>query len=127
MTHFRQTAIALAVAMIAGAGAAHAQTTVIKREPVQTETVVTTQPVQLAPVQRETIYRMIVRDQVVQAPATIEYRIGARVPPTAHLYVMPHDVVATVPAVSAYRYMVVNNRVVLVDPATSEVVAELGE
>jgi hypothetical protein len=82
---------------------------------------------QLTPVQRQTIYRTIVREPVTQAPPTIEYRIGTRVPPTAHLYVMPHDVVATVPAVRSYRYMVVNNRVVLVDPATSEVVAEVGE
>jgi hypothetical protein len=126
MTHFRQMTIALA--LVAAGGAAHAQTTVITREPVQSETVVTTaQPMQLTPVQRQTIYRTIVREPVVQAPPTIEYRIGTRVPPTAHLYVMPRDVVATVPAVRSYRYMVVNNRVVLVDPATSQVVAELGE
>jgi hypothetical protein len=29
-----------------------------------------------------------------------------------------------VPAVKAYKYMVVNDRLVLVDPATSQVVAE---
>lgn len=126
MTHFHHAAIALA--LIAGAGAASAQTTVITREPVQTETVVTSPTVQLTPVQRQTIYRTIVREPVVEAPPpTVEYRIGTRVPATAHLYVMPHDVVATVPAVRSYRYMVVNHHVVLVDPVTSEVVAELGE
>jgi len=46
MTHFRQTSLlaAIAVALLAGAATANAQTTVITREPVQTETVVTTQP-----------------------------------------------------------------------------------
>lgn len=125
MTRIHHAAVALA--LIAGAGAANAQTTVITREPVQSETVITTQPVQLTPVQRQTIYRTIVREPVVQAPATVQYRIGARVPPTEHLYVMPHDVAVAVPAVRTYRYMVVNNQVVLVDPATSEVVAELGD
>jgi hypothetical protein len=32
-----------------------------------------------------------------------------------------------VPAVRTYKYMVVNHRVVLVDPATSEVVADLAD
>jgi len=125
MTRIHHAAVALA--LIAGAGAANAQTTVITREPVQSETVVTTQPVQLTPVQRQTIYRTIVREPVVQAPATVQYRIGTRVPPTERLYVMPHDVAVAVPAVRTYRYMVVNSQVVLVDPATSEVVAELGD
>jgi hypothetical protein len=40
---------------------------------------------------------------------------------------MPEAVVVEVPAIRTYRYMVVNNRVVLVDPATSTVVAEITE
>jgi uncharacterized protein DUF1236 len=36
---------------------------------------------------------------------------------------MPRDVVVEVPAIRTYKYARVNNRVVLVDPATSEVVA----
>ena len=40
MTHFRQ--MALALALVIGGGAAYAQTTIITREPVQAETVVTT-------------------------------------------------------------------------------------
>ena len=48
-----------------------------------------------------------------------------RVPPTARLYTVPQSVAVEVPAVRTYKYMVVNHRVVLVDPATSEVVAEL--
>ena len=125
MTHFRHAAIA--AVLLASAGAASAQTTVITREPVQTQTrtVVTTEPLQLTPVQRQTVYRTIVRERVQPAQPTVEYRVGMRVPQTAQLYTVPEPVAVEVPAVRPYRYMVVNNRVVLVDPATSEVVAEL--
>jgi hypothetical protein len=123
MTHFRHAAIA--AALIAGAGTAYAQTTVITREPVQTQTVVTTEPLQLTPVQRQTVYRTIVREPVQVVHPTVEYRVGMRVPETAPLYAVPEPVAVEVPAIRSYKYMVVNDRVVLVDPVTSEVVAEL--
>ena len=111
--------------VLAGASAASAQTTVITREPVESRTVVTTEPLQLTPVQRRTIYRTIVRERVAPAQPTIEYRVGARVPDSVQLYAVPQEVAVEVPAIRSYKYMVVNNRVVLVDPATSEVVAEV--
>ena len=122
MTHFRHAAIA--AALIASATPANAQTTVITREPVQTETIVTEGPLQLTPVQRQTIYRTIVRERVRPAQPTIEYRVGMRVPPTAQVYTVPEAVAVEVPAIKTYKYMMVNNRVVLIDPATSEVVDE---
>ena len=57
----------------------------------------------------------------------VEYRVGARVPSTATLYPVPQEVAVEVPAVQNYRYMVINNRAWLVDPATSEIVAEVDE
>jgi hypothetical protein len=45
--------------------------------------------------------------------------------PTAQLYAVPQTVAVEVPAIQSYKYMMVNGRVVLVDPSTSEVVAEL--
>jgi len=123
MTYFRHAMIV--AALTAGAGAASAQTTVITREPVESRTVVTTGPLQLTPVQRQTIYRTIVRERVARAPATVEYRVGARVPESVQLYSVPQAVAVEVPAIQAYKYMVVNDRVVLIDPATSEVVAEV--
>ena len=127
MTHFRQTAILATIAapLIVGATMATAQTTVITREPVQTQTIVTEQPLQLTPVQRQTIYRTIVRERVLPAHPTVEYRVGMRVPPTAQIYTVPETVAVEVPAIKTYKYMMVNNRVVLVDPATSEVVEEI--
>jgi len=123
MTYFRHAAILSVLA--AGTTAASAQTTVITREPVESQTVVTTEPLQLTPVQRRTIYRTIVRDRVVPAEPTIEYRVGARVPDSVRLYSVPREVAIKVPTIRSYKYMVVNNRVVLVDPATSQVIEEV--
>lgn len=126
MTYFRHAAIA--AALLAGAGSASAQTTVITREPVETRTVVTTEPLELTPVQRQTIYRTIVREPAEAVPPpVVEYRVGTRVPAAARLYTVPREVAVEVPAIRGYRYMRVNNRVVLVDPATSEVVADFGD
>ena len=123
MIYFRHAAI-LAV-LATGTTAASAQTTVITREPVESRTVVTTEPLQLTPVQRRTVYRTIVRGRVVPAEPTIEYRVGARVPDRVQLYSVPQEVAVEVPAIRSYKYMVVNNRVVLVDPVTSQVVDEV--
>jgi hypothetical protein len=125
MTHFRHAAF-LAV-LLTGASAASAQTTVITREPAESRTVVTNEPLRLTPVQRQTIYRTIVRERVNPAQPTVEYRVGTRVPESVQLYSVPQEIAVEVPAIRSYRYMVVNNRVVLIDPATSEVVDELAE
>jgi hypothetical protein len=118
--------------------AANAQTTIIT-EPappvaVAPPAVVATDPVVLTPVQRRVIYRTIVQQPVVQrqvtvgaAPPVVEYRVGARVPASATLYPVPREVAVEVPAVSNYRYTVVNNRAWLVDPASDEIVAEIAE
>jgi hypothetical protein len=118
-----------ALALLAGTAAASAQTTVITTEPAQTRTVVTTgQPLVLTPAQRQIIYRDIAHERVTTgAPGTVAYSVGTRVPGSATLYEMPQAVAVEVPAVKQYRYMVVNGHVVLVDPATSEVVAELSD
>jgi hypothetical protein len=125
MTYFRHAAIM--AALLASAATASAQTTVITREPVESRAVVTTEPLQLSPVQRRTIYRTIVRERVAPARPTVEYRVGTRVPESVQLYSVPQEVAVEVPAIRSYKYMVVNDRVVLIDPATSEVVAELAD
>ena len=53
------------------------------------------------------------------------FAVGSRVPPSVRLAPLPAAVVAEVPAVQPYRYMVFNNRVLLVDPVTSIVVADV--
>jgi hypothetical protein len=126
MFHVRHAVVA--ATLLASAGVANAQTTIITREPAQPRTVVTTeQPLQLTPVQRQTIYRTIVRERVAAPPPAVEYRVGTRVPESVQLYSVPQAVAVEVPAIKRYKYMVVNDQVVLVDPATSEVVAELAD
>ncbi len=87
----------------------------------------TTAPLQLTPVQRQTVYRTIVRERVAAPRGTVEYRVGTRIPANAPLYAVPQEVAVEVPAIRSYKYMVVNGQVLLVDPATSEVVAELAD
>ncbi|MBV9953970.1 MAG: DUF1236 domain-containing protein [Pseudolabrys sp.] len=124
MTYFRR--VAMTTALVLGtAGVAFAQTTIITREPATTQTVVTSQPLQLTPVQRQRIYTTVTRQAVAPATATVQYQIGMRVPESTQLYALPDDVLVEVPTVRNYRYVVVNNRVWLVDPASSEIVAEV--
>jgi hypothetical protein len=134
-----------ACVLIASAGIASAQTTIITREPVQTETVITRgapppmvverrapvvvehQRLVLTPVQRRTIYRTIVRDRATVATTGSAVEIGARIPAETRLYEVPQTLAVEVPAIQRYRYMVINDRVLLVDPATSTVAAEIAD
>jgi Protein of unknown function (DUF1236) len=119
---------ALVLALCASAGAVHAQTTIITEEPGAR---VITRPaaIELTPTQRTVIYRTIVRERTaaVPLPAGVEFRIGARIPEAVTLQTVPDTVAVEVPTIRSYRYMVINNRVWLVDPATSTVVAEVVE
>ena len=110
------------------------------------------QPLALTPAQRTTIYRTIipqgrgrgpiVKEKIVTesvAPAPVarervvprvgvdyaDYVVGSRVANSYALAPLPQAVVTTVPAVRSYRYMVINNRLLLVDPATGIVMADV--
>jgi hypothetical protein len=118
------------------------------------EPAVSAPPVALTPAQRTTIYRTIIpqgrgrepivrerivtesvapvaRERIVNPPAAsasaYAYGVGSRVGDAYALAPMPRAVAATVPAVRPYRYMVINNRLLLVDPATGIVVAEVND
>jgi hypothetical protein len=51
--------------------------------------------------------------------------VGARIPPSVPLVAVPDPIVARIPATRDYSYAVIDNRVFLVDPATSLIVAEI--
>ena len=72
MTHFHHAAIVSA--LLASVGAVNAQTTVITREPVESRTVVTTEPLQLTPVQRQafssTLFRMKLQSRCLPSGPT---------------------------------------------------------
>jgi hypothetical protein len=120
-------------------------------EPRAYEPAVAAPPLALTPAQRTTIYRTIipqgrgrgpiVRERIVTEsvapapvvrersvnppPASAYAAVGSRVSDAYALAPMPQSVVATVPSVRSYRYTVINNRLLLVDPATGIVVAEV--
>ena len=122
-------------------------------EPRAYEPVVAAPPLALTPAQRTTIYRTIipqgrgrgpiVRERIVTEsvapapavrersvnppPASAYAAVGSRVSDAYALAPMPQSVVTTVPAVRSYRYTVINNRLLLVDPATGIVVAEVAD
>jgi hypothetical protein len=59
------------------------------------------------------------------APDAYAYAVGSRVPATVRLAPIPPAIVAEVPAVRPYRYMRYFDRVLLIDPVTSTVVADV--
>ena len=114
-----KTVFGCAAALLITTTAANAQTTIIERD---NPSVVTRERIELTPAQRTTIYRTVTRARVRAAEPGFAVRLGARVPQAVELSEIPTAVIEEVPTVRRYRYMVVNNEVVLVDPITSEVV-----
>ncbi|MGZ8367358.1 MAG: DUF1236 domain-containing protein [Rhodoplanes sp.] len=104
-------------------------------------------PLALRPAQREIVYRTIVRERVYAPPAVVQggyavapvgyvaspyvatnavaYAVGAPVPQRVALVAVPQTLTVQVPVTRGYRYAVVNNRVLLVDPATNIIVADV--
>jgi hypothetical protein len=102
----------------------------IVREQIVTESVapapVVREPIAPAPVVRERIAPApVVRERIAPAGSAYAYGVGTRVGDADALAPMPQAVVSSVPAVRSYRYMVINSRLLLVDPATGIVVAEV--
>ncbi len=70
----------------------------------------------------------ITRDRVVTTAATapaVSYRVGSVLPPTVPMYAMPRQVVYEAPALQGYTYAPVGNQVLVVEPASNTIVAEL--
>jgi hypothetical protein len=110
--------------------------------PIVRERIVRERVIPPAPVMRERIvrapeydydhydrdYSVGVREPVGPQPSYgYNYRVGAPVPAATELYSVPPRIGAQVPAIRNYRYTVVDNRVLLVDPTTNVVVDEIYE
>jgi hypothetical protein len=119
ISHARNAALILA--LVAAAPVAMAQTTI-------TTTTETRGPVRLSPEQRTTVYRSVTRERhvapgaVVRPGPVVRYEVGAPVGRDVELYDFPQDTYVEVPTLKRYRYVYVNNQLVLVDPETSQVV-----
>jgi hypothetical protein len=84
---------------------------------------ITSQKVQLSPAQKTAIFNAVSKDKSkIVAPGNFRASIGAQVPASIELYALPPDAVANAQAASSYRYTMVNNQVVLVDPLTMQVI-----
>lgn len=119
----------------------------VEREPRPAARVRTARaPLALRPAEREVIYRTIVRERVyapsavgayavapavqtvgyaVSPYAAAGYSVGVAVPQTVTLATIPYTLAVQVPVIRGYQYVIVNNRLLLVDPATSIVVADV--
>lgn len=117
-----------ALALVLLPASAIAQTTI-------TTTTETRGPSVLNPEQRTVIYRTITEERrvapgpvVVPSPGpAVRYEVGAPVPREAVVSDFPEDAYIEMPELRRYRYVYVNNRLVLVDPATSRVVDVIAE
>jgi hypothetical protein len=52
--------------------------------------------------------------------------VGADVPPMIELYALPDDAAAAAPAVKLYKYTMVDDKVVVVDPIKMRIVDVIG-
>jgi Protein of unknown function (DUF1236) len=80
----------------------------------------------LSPAQRTAIYDRVSKDKSKVAPKDFSPVIGADVPPMIELYMLPDEAVAGVPAAKLYKYTMVENKVVLVDPTKMRIVDVIG-
>lgn len=80
----------------------------------------------LSPAQRTAIYDQVSKDKSKVAPKSFSPVVGADVPPMIELYALPDDTAAGIPAAKIYKYTMVDNKVVLVDPTRMRVVDVIG-
>jgi uncharacterized protein DUF1236 len=84
------------------------------------------QSLQLTAAQRSAIYAAVSNDKSKVAPQPFPTAIGADVPPMIELYALPDEAAAPDPTIKFYKYTMVLDQVVLVDPTKMRVVATIG-
>lgn len=84
------------------------------------------QKLELTPAQRSAIYDAVRKDKSKVSPSRFSTAVGAEVPPMIELYMLPDDILAQNPAAKFYKYTMVQDRVVMVDPTNMRIVAVIG-
>ncbi len=135
MTHARFYAVALA--LLIGAAPALAQTTAPSATPSPSQPLppapapspftnvptAQTTPIELTPQQRSKLYQTVIKEQVKTPPPTdAQITVGAQLPGSVELYMVPDPVVAEMPVTKQYKYTIWKDQVVLVDPTNMKVV-----
>ncbi len=119
---------AIAVALLASAGVAAAQTSPSPSSPMSPPSATTGRssqatPLQLSAKQKTEIFQTVTKEKVKSPPpANMAISVGSQVPASVELYPLPANVVSQVPAAKSYKYTVAQNQVVLVDPTTMKIV-----
>ena len=80
----------------------------------------------LSPEQRSAIYAEVIKDRSKSSPQHFSAVVGADVPPMIELYALPDDATAIVPAAKLYKYTMVDDKVVVVDPTKMRIVDVIG-
>ena len=75
--------------------------------------------------QRGKITTILKQKKVEQTHLTVSVKVGTRVPESVHSYPLPVDVVEVYPEWRGYDYILVGDEIMIIDPATHEVVAIL--
>jgi hypothetical protein len=80
--------------------------------------------VQISEQQRTNVHQTILRERKLNRVTQVNFSInvGTRVPRTVHLAALPAAVVSIVPEYRNYRYFVVEEQIVIVEPSTYEIV-----
>jgi len=83
--------------------------------------------VKLTDNQRSKIQATIGKDPGARVTADVNFdvTVGAEVPRSVHVAVLPEDVIEIVPEYQGYDYVVVGDNILIIDPATMEIVAVL--
>ena len=75
--------------------------------------------------QRTKIVGVFHEHRVAPARLNISVRVGARVPGSVHFYPVPTEVVTVYPEWRGYDYLLVGDRILILDPRSHEIVAIL--
>jgi Protein of unknown function (DUF1236) len=114
----------VALALVAGGGFAAAQSSSVE-EAVNPNGAA--QKLELTPAQRSAIYQAVSKDKSKVAPSRFPVTVGTEVPPMIELYTLPDDILATNPVTKLYKYTMVQDQVVIVDPTNMRAVAVIGK
>jgi hypothetical protein len=101
-------------------------TACVQQAAAQSSDVAVSQKLELTPAERTAIYATVSKDRSKVAPQPFSTRIGADVPPMIELYSLPDETVANNSAAKLYKYTMVENEVVVVDPTRMRIVDKIG-
>jgi preprotein translocase subunit SecA len=119
--HLRHATIALA--LIAGTGIALAQTSPGAPPSPGSPAIRQDQKLQLTQQQKSAIFAAVRQDaKQIKLPPNFRVAVGAQVPPSIELHTLPDSAIASHAMLRDYKYTVVQNQVILVDPTTMRVV-----